>query len=87
VNKRSKDEEYLTDPAHFARIDSLTVELAGKVTEIAIGNGSDQIYTLCKANGLSSISNSLYTYGFPVRLNTSDNLTCPSTRMLVTLLW
>jgi hypothetical protein len=54
VNKRSKDEEYLTDPAHFARIDSLTVELAGKVTEIATGNGADQIYTICKATGLSS---------------------------------
>lgn len=79
VNKRSKDEEYITDPTHFARIDSLTVELAGKVTEIAIGNGSDQIYTLCKANGLElNKQQSLYTYGFPVLLNTSDNLTCPS---------
>lgn len=79
VNKRSKDEEYLTDPAHFARIDSLTVELAGKVTEIATGNGADQLYTICKSNGLElNKTQALYTFGFPVRLNISDNLTCPS---------
>ena len=79
ANTRTRDEDFLTDPAHFARIDSLTVELAGKVTEIATGNGADQLFTLAKSNGLElNKTQALYTFGFPVRLNTSDNLTCPS---------
>lgn len=79
VNKRTTDDEYLTDAVHFARIDSLDVELMGVTTNVASGKSAEQLYYISKANGLEmNKQQALYTMGFPVCLDTSDNLACKS---------
>ena len=77
VNKRIDDADFLTDPVHFARWDSMSIELCGTTTDLASGKSSELLYQISKANGLElNKQQALYTLGFPVVLNTSDNLGC-----------
>lgn len=79
TNKKVLDNDYLTDATHYCRWDSMEVELNGVSTILATGKGSEQLYNICKANGLEmNKQTALYTHGFSVCLDTSTNLGCPS---------
>ena len=77
VNKRTTDDQYLTDATHFCRLDNLQIELNGTKTDLANGHSSEQLYYISKANGLEmNKQQALYTLGFPVYLDTTSNLGC-----------
>lgn len=71
--------EHLINNNHFCRWNNLRVELLGQPTEIVSGNNSEYLYNLCKENGLSlNKQTALYTLGFPLCLDVSNNLACKS---------
>ena len=75
VPKKVSDEEYLCTPNYFGRVDDLSVELLGRNTPIATGNGSEVLYNISKENGLNmNKQEALYLKGFPVCIDTSNNL-------------
>jgi hypothetical protein len=75
--KSITDEDHMINNTHFARFNSLYVEMMGTKTELATGNGAESLYILSKKNGLNmNKQTALFTKGFPVILDVSDDLGC-----------
>lgn len=75
--KSISDEDHMINNTHFARFNSLNIEMMGSKTELATGDGAESLYILSKKNGLNmNKQTALYTKGFPVILDVSDDLAC-----------